>query len=103
MPAFLTHLPKDILAQMSEYLSVKELCALNATAKFFQPVAKAALLTKLQSQQVSQIVAGDYFTLFLQQDGTVWGCGDNTSGQLGIGNVANQTAPVQVPVKAVQQ
>lgn len=33
---------------------------------------------------VRQIVAGDGFTVFIKEDGTVWGMGNNANGQLGI-------------------
>ena len=36
-------------------------------------------------------------TLLLKEDGTVWGCGDNDNGQLGLGDTANQTTLIQIP------
>jgi alpha-tubulin suppressor-like RCC1 family protein len=43
---------------------------------------------------VSASVANE-FTLFAKSDGTVWGSGNNTYGQLGDGTQINQSSPVQ--------
>ena len=41
--------------------------------------------------------AGDYFSMFLKSDGTVWASGYNSIGQLGAGSIAaNQINPVVV-------
>ncbi|HEY9062700.1 MAG TPA: S8 family serine peptidase [Pseudobacteroides sp.] len=43
---------------------------------------------------VKKVSIFDLHTMILKNDGTVWGWGDNTLGQLGIGNVLPQYAPV---------
>lgn len=42
------------------------------------------------------IAAGGHYTLALKQDGTVWGWGKNSSGQLGDGTKINRAIPVSV-------
>jgi len=42
------------------------------------------------------ISAGDAHSIVLKRDGTVWGCGINSNGQLGIGTATSQALPVQV-------
>lgn len=42
------------------------------------------------------IAAGDAFSLALKSDGTVWGFGDNSFGQLGDGTTSSRSTPVQV-------
>lgn len=42
------------------------------------------------------VAAGEYHSLILKSDGTVWAFGDNTYGQLGDGTTTNHTAPAQV-------
>jgi hypothetical protein len=37
---------------------------------------------------VSAVAAGDYHTLFLKDDGSAWGCGLNTRGQLGLASIS---------------
>ena len=38
------------------------------------------------TDNVKQIVCGSLYTFILKNDGTVWSCGDNEYGQLGLGN-----------------
>ena len=49
------------------------------------------------------VAAGFQHSLFLKSDGTVWACGDNQDGQLGIGSHADEWTPAQVMggVKAI--
>ncbi|MEM0173169.1 MAG: hypothetical protein QXI16_01525, partial [Sulfolobaceae archaeon] len=42
-------------------------------------------------------------SFFLLNDGTVKACGNNSYGQLGIGNTTSQTSPVTVPISNVKQ
>jgi alpha-tubulin suppressor-like RCC1 family protein len=44
----------------------------------------------------SAIGAGNGFTLFVKNDGTLWACGANWYGQLGIGDTITHWMPVQV-------
>ncbi|GAA4591704.1 hypothetical protein GCM10023194_51660 [Planotetraspora phitsanulokensis] len=57
------------------------------------PVAVSGL------SQVAQVSAGDYHSLAVRTDGTVWAWGDNTNGQLGNGTTSYSSVPVpaQVP------
>jgi len=45
-----------------------------------------AQLMGLYSKTPSSIICGGYHTIVLFSDNTIYGCGNNTSGQLGIGN-----------------
>jgi alpha-tubulin suppressor-like RCC1 family protein len=45
---------------------------------------------------MTQVSAGEYFTLALKSDGTVWAWGSGTSGQLGNGGTSNSYTPVEV-------
>ena len=42
------------------------------------------------------ISAGGYHTLALKSDGTLWAWGNNSSGQLGLGDTTNRNTPTQV-------
>ena len=43
------------------------------------------------TSDVKQIVCSESSTYILKNDGSVWACGDNTYGQLGLGNTTNAT------------
>ena len=40
---------------------------------------------------IKSICCGNDYTLILKNDGTLWGCGNNQYGQLGLGDTANKT------------
>ncbi len=46
---------------------------------------------------IKNISAGGLHSLFLKNDGTVWACGDNASGQLGITGYSVINVPMQIP------
>jgi alpha-tubulin suppressor-like RCC1 family protein len=45
---------------------------------------------------IKKVVSNDYTTLVLLQNGDVWGFGNNSRGDLGIGNQIDQNSPVRV-------
>jgi alpha-tubulin suppressor-like RCC1 family protein len=44
----------------------------------------------------SQVACGDNFTIAIKSNGTIWGWGDNTHGQLGNGTTTNRKSPFQI-------
>jgi alpha-tubulin suppressor-like RCC1 family protein len=46
---------------------------------------------------VVQVSAGDFHTLFVRSNGTVWACGNNANGELGDGTTTSHSVPTQVP------
>lgn len=46
--------------------------------------------------KVTQIASGDWHTLYLMENGAVYGLGDSTSGQLGINSYSKVSSPQQV-------
>ncbi|MBI4970897.1 MAG: DUF2341 domain-containing protein [Candidatus Omnitrophica bacterium] len=50
---------------------------------------------------VTQIAAGDYHTVALKTDGTVWAWGLNSYGQLGDGTTTNSSIPVQSQITGI--
>ena len=52
---------------------------------------------------VAQVAAGNYHSLFLKEDGSLWAMGNNGYGQLGNGNWSNQSSPVQIVDSGVAQ
>lgn len=51
---------------------------------------------RLISSGVAAVAASDAFALFLKADGSLWGWGDNSSGQLGLGTTVSQPEPVKI-------
>ena len=41
------------------------------------------------NNDVSQVVCGDYHTFIIKNDGSLWACGENSRGQLGLGGDTN--------------
>lgn len=68
----------------------------GATASFIS--SKPVQITALSG--VSAIAAGNYFSLALKADGTVWSWGKNDLGQLGDGSTTNRSLPMQVAIPA---
>ncbi|MGI9103823.1 MAG: Ig-like domain repeat protein [Terriglobales bacterium] len=59
----------------------------------------SCVATATQVSSLSNVVAiagGSYHILALKSDGTVWSWGQNSSGELGIGNFLAKTSPVEV-------
>ena len=42
------------------------------------------------------VSCGDYHTIILKNDGTLWGCGLNTNGQLGLGDITNRNTFTEI-------
>ena len=71
---------------------------LNTTTSFSSPQQVGALSTWTS---VSVGWAGATHMIALQSNGTLWGWGFNTSGQLGLSDAANRSSPVQVGALSV--
>ena len=48
-------------------------------------------VTKNINKDVKQIACGDYHTFILKKDGSIWSCGNNNKGQLGLGSSDTNT------------
>ena len=55
-------------------------------------------VSKIQSPVITALASGYNHVLALRNDGTVWACGDNSSGQLGLGDFSSRNKLTQVPV-----
>ena len=52
------------------------------------------------TDDIKQVYCGGYHTLILKNNGTLWGCGANDNGQLGLGDTTNRTTFTQVTTNA---
>ena len=52
------------------------------------------------ANDIKEIYCGYYHTFILENDGTLWGCGWNANGQLGLGDGYNRTTFTQVTINA---
>ena len=59
-------------------------------------------LTILFFSSISLFGSASEHSLFIKKDGSLWGMGYNTSGQLGIGNSTNQLIPVEILSYGIQ-
>ena len=62
-------------------------------------------MVEVVSSGVTSVSAGDGFTMFIKDDGSLWGMGESSSGQLGTGYgdaLNNQTSPVQMLASDVE-
>ena len=48
------------------------------------------------TDDVNDVVCGQFYTIIIKKDGTVWACGDNSKGQLGLGDTNTRTSFTQV-------
>ena len=55
-----------------------------------------AIATASLPGNVKAVTGGDHFTLALMADGTVYSWGDNSSGQLGLGDPSPRSTPTQI-------
>jgi len=55
-----------------------------------------ATVTPQANAAVTKVAAGEFHSLYVTDDGTLWGMGDNELGQLGDGASMVQNTPVQV-------
>ena len=49
------------------------------------------------ASNVVAVAAGDYHSLFMKTNGTLWAMGNNSSGQLGNGTTTVAYKPISVP------
>jgi hypothetical protein len=63
----------------------------------FQLILALVFLHNAHSQEAwLNVESGTEFSLAMKSDSTIWSWGNNTNGQLGIGNTINQLIPVQI-------
>jgi len=61
------------------------------------PTTTRSAAVVIEASGVTAISAGDAHSLFLKSDGSLWGMGNNTSGQLGMGTtVSSFSSPVKI-------
>ena len=52
------------------------------------------------ADNIKQVYCGGYYTLILKNDGTLWGCGNNPYGELGLGDTTNRTTFTEITTNA---
>ncbi|UJF34421.1 RCC1 domain-containing protein [Paenibacillus hexagrammi] len=71
----------------------------GTTYERYAPVQVISSETNTPLASITKIAVGDYHTLALRSDGTVWSWGAGTSGQLGNAMSSNQAKAVQVKLQ----
>ena len=54
----------------------------------------------INTDDIKSVYCGYYYTLILENDGTLWGCGGNGNGELGLGDTNNRTTFTQITTNA---
>ena len=68
-----------------------------------QRVKQVNVLTRIQNIKAQQVACGMFDTIIIDLENNVWACGENKSGQLGLGDTEIRNAPTQIPnIKALQ-
>ena len=52
------------------------------------------------ADNIKEVYCGGSYTIILKNDGTLWGCGANGGGQLGLGDTTDRTTFTQVTTNA---
>nr|XP_046916401.1 uncharacterized protein LOC124496882 [Dermatophagoides farinae] len=55
------------------------------------------------STRIKDIMTGNYHSLFLFENGQLWGCGSNSLGELGLGNYIKRSTLAKIPIENVKQ
>ena len=60
------------------------------------------IFTKITTNvdDIKSVYCGYGYTFILKNDGTLWGCGDNQYGQLGLGDTTNRNTFTQITTNA---
>ncbi|AFS78276.1 putative beta-lactamase-inhibitor protein II [Gottschalkia acidurici 9a] len=66
-------------------------------------IGTSPMYSVLNMSNVVRVSAGFDYTMFLKNDGTVWGTGNNRHGQLGNGTSTNRLTPVKTKINNVKQ
>lgn len=74
----------------------KQLLSINMNKKHFFLAVLFLISINIYSQCWEKISNGQYHTLAINDDGTLWSWGLNTHGQLGLGNNTNFSSPQQI-------
>ena len=52
------------------------------------------------TNDIKSVYCGGYYTIILKNDGTLWSCGHNNYGELGLGDTTNRTTFTQITTNA---
>ena len=78
-------------------------CGLNAHGQLgLGDTTNRTIFTQItiNADDVKEIYCGQDHTVILKNDGTLWGCGGNDSGELGLGDTTNRTTFTQITTNA---
>ena len=89
--------PHDVWQLIAKRLSQKDRSSARAVSRFFfNKMTPEWDRYSREYRKIRAIFAGDCHSLLLTETRELFGCGDNGSGQLGLGNTQNQTTRVKL-------
>ena len=74
-------------------------CGLNAHGQLgLEDITDRKIFTQVTTNidNIKEVYCGGSYTIILKNDGTLWGCGANGGGQLGLGDTTNRTTFTQI-------
>lgn len=84
----------EVVDYLGNFLPNQSLISLGLSCTFFKNG-----LDKVFSERkkILQVIAWDFNTYFIKDNGLVFGCGVNNKGELGVGHKNEQSIPIQLP------
>jgi len=92
----------DISGAVSSELTIKNVSKIDSGSKYRCIISTVAGVrctsntAALNVVYVKSVASGQYFTMILKSDGSLWAAGDNKYGQLGDGSKEDRSIPVKI-------
>lgn len=95
--------PNELWGKIASNLDYRDWSNLKGTCKFFNEEGAAAIKGNRNIVPlVVKIITGYQHTFVLFSDGQLYGCGENKSGELGLGDQKKRSAFTRIPIENIK-